>query len=546
MPSLNDNGPVPGRFWLRMGLWAALSATAAAAQERADPPGPCPEDSARETPQEAIRDTLLSADLASATHDLERAGDLLAEAAERAPGSLSPPDWLMLARRDESRGELASATARWGRYLKSLEGREEDTRWVGQRLRQLNIAAQAGPPAGPGAHVPPIEARIALADGRAAVARVDGKAARESFGIALRLDAGYADAAVAAGALDARAGRAADAIREYRMALAAEPNRVDAMVPLSNLLWEHPDRASKAESLLLLDRAAAARAELPSLRRRSAERWAEWGDSRAALERLDAWRAIAPASERRQTDRLREELAARAPSQQASGPAAAPVLERRALEGKAAPSIDPPATSPASTTPRRPGIWIWGAGAALVIALGAGLRALSRRRSVPPPEPIAPVETFTRVDAGQLLRILERVAAESHVQTPPFVTKGFPEVEKPPWYVRIPPPEWETIWRAVFANTLSAMRAARVASPRLALFGSVVRDSKVAGVAVRLALADNAPGTLTTESIHAGSPGNEWAVVDRLIRVHGGSIAVSPSIDRHFTKRLLIELPSAE
>src|ERR1700730_175636 len=182
-------GPVPGRrLW--MSLFAVVLATAAAGQERAPGPTPCPADASAATPEAVVRHTLLAADLAAASHDEERAAELLAEAAERGSGSLTPLDWLALARRDESRGSFASAAARYERYLRSLARSEEDTRWVGPRMRQLHIAAQANPPAVPATHIPPAEARLALVDGRAAVARVDGKAAREKFNIALRLDAG--------------------------------------------------------------------------------------------------------------------------------------------------------------------------------------------------------------------------------------------------------------------------------------------------------------------------------------------------------------------
>lgn len=520
-------GDVPGGRRLRMGLVAGMLAAAAVAQERTPP---CPED---------VRNALLAADLASASHDEDRAGDLLAEAAERAPDELAPLDWLTLARRDESRGSFASAAALYGRYLRSLEGSEEDTRWVGPRVRQLNIAAQANLPAAPATHIPPPEARLALADGRAAVARVDSKAAREKFSIALRLDARYADAAIALGAIDAREGRAADAVREYRLALAADPKRVDAMVPLANLLWENSDRAAKAESLILIDRAAALRPDLPSLLRRSAERWGEWGDPKAALARLNAWRAGASSSDKAQTDRLRGELTARLPA--SGGSEEAPPIRAdpggNRQEGRAR-------AAPARLATDRTGVWIWGAAAAVLVALGAAV-FLRRRRSVVL-QPIAPTVTTTLVDADELRRILQSVASERQLPAPALATKGFPEVGKPAWTVRVPPHDWETIWRAVFANTLSALRALRGSAPRLALFTSLVRDSKIPGLAVRFALADNAPGALTTETIHDPNAGRDWGVVDERIRANGGSIAVAPSIDRQYTKRLLIEFPVIE
>jgi tetratricopeptide (TPR) repeat protein len=530
-------GSVPSGCRLWMGLFAGVLAAVAAGQERTPRPTPCPEDSARGAPEATVRNTLLEADLASASHDEERAADLLADVAERAPGELTPADWLTLVRRDESSGSFASAAARYARYLRGLEGSEEDTRWVGPRLRQLNIAAQANPPA-PAKHIPPAEARLVLADGRAAVARVDSKAAREKFNIALRLDARYAEAAVALGALDAREGRAADAVREYRLALAADPERVDAMVPLSNLLWKSPDRVAKAESLILIDRAVARRPDLPTLQRRSAERWAEWGDAKAALERLDAWRAGASPSERARTDRLRGELAARLPRGAESAEAAPP--ESPGSSPKAAARRAAPASLPADRT----GVWIWGAGAAVLITLGAAVRVY-RRRSFGA-QAISPSATTTLVAVEELRRILESIASERHLPAPELAAKGFPEEGKPAWTVRISPRDWERIWRAVFANALSALRAVHGVAPRLTLFGSLVRDSKIPGLAVRLALADNAPGVVTTETIHGPGASREWSLVDELIRANGGSIAVAPSIDRQYTKRLVIELTVIE
>ena len=276
----------------------------------------------------AVEDTLLASDVAAAAREEEEAGDLLADAAERGPRELTPLDWLIVARRDESRADYASAASHYGQYLRSLAGSEDDTRWVGPRLKQLDVAARATALAGPVSHVAPAEARLALADGKAALNRGDSAAAREKFSFALRIDPGYADAAVAAGALDAREGRTSDAVRAYRLALAADPERVEAIVSLSNLLWETPDRAAKVESLTLIDRAATLRPDLRALRRQSAERWAQWGDPNAALERLDAWRAGASASEKAQTDRLRRELAAHLVRTPEPTEAAAPTPER--------------------------------------------------------------------------------------------------------------------------------------------------------------------------------------------------------------------------
>lgn len=512
-----------------------LPAVTAAGQDPFAPSVPCPPDS--------VRDDLLAADLKVASQEAGRSGELLAGAAERSAAQLWPGDWLALARWNESRGDFAAAAASYRRFQASLEGTGEDTRWVDPRVKLLDLASRAAPSAGGSS-----EARLALVDGRAALARGDGHAGREKLGYALRLDPTYAEAAIALGALDAQAGRSADAIREYRVALAADPARVEASVPLSNLLWDHPDRASKAESLVLLDRAAAARSDLPSLRRRSAERWAEWGDPAAALERLDAWRVSASDAERKQTDAFRAELAGRAPAVAAGA-------------GKASasrPKIDPPArpTPDASAS----GVWAWGAGVAVLVAALAAVLARRRRgneaerasesqasaaaKPAPIPRPAGPVPPTTQVDVEDLSRLLQSAAEERQMAAPPLSTRGFPADGQAAWTIRVPRPDWERLWRTVFAATLSAMRASPVGAPRLAVFGSLVREASFPASSVRFALADNAPGTLTTEMIRARAAGTDWAAVEELVRAYKGSIAVAPSIDRQFTKRVLIELPA--
>jgi len=561
---VDDNVSVPRGHRLRRvrirraeaALLAALLSARAAGQAPPSLPAPCPPDSER--------DALLASDLNAASREEARAGELLSKAAGdggATPASLRlwPTDWLVLARRDEARGDFSSAAARYRRYEASLEGSGEDTRWVEPRVKILELAAgsPSGVPGGAPVFVAEPEARLALADGRAALARGDRNAAREKLGYALRLDPRYADAAVAAAALDAQAGHAAEAIREYRAALAADPERDDAAVPLANLLWDHPDRASKAESLLLLDRAAAARPDLPSLRRRSAERWAQWGDPAAALQRLDAWRAVVSDAERKQTDALRAELAGRAASS-SSAPASS-----------SAASADPPAVSPRprlelpmahsdAGAAAGAGAWVWAAAAA-ALALVAVLAR--RRRSTPrgtpgvvpeeepesaPAPPPAPVPPITTVSLEDLVRFLRNAAEERHMAPPPLSSRGFPEEGQPPWVVRMPPPDWERLWRTIYGATLSAypaVRAGAASAPRLAISGSLLRDPATHAVAVRFALADNGPGELTTESIRGRSAGREWSAVEELVRAYRGSIAVAPSIDKQFARRLLIELP---
>ena len=152
----------------------------------------------------------------------------------------------------------------------------------------------------------------------------------------------------------------------------------------------------------------------------------------------------------------------------------------------------------------------------------------------------------TAVSAEALRRLLESVAAEKRLPAPAMPVKGLPEGAAPPWRVRVPPNDWETIWRNIFANTLTALRAARGTEPRLALFVAVARDSVTAEAVVRFAFADNAPGVLTTEMIQGRAADRGWGVVAELIRAHRGSIVVASSVDRQYTKRVLIELSVAE
>jgi hypothetical protein len=173
---------------------------------------------------------------------------------------------------------------------------------------------------------------------------------------------------------------------------------------------------------------------------------------------------------------------------------------------------------------------------------------LYRRRRAPAAEPI-PEATVTPVSIEGLRRILESAAAEKTMPVPAFASKGLPEEGQPAWMVQISPRDWETLWRAVFSNTLASLRAAQGIAPRIALFASLVKDAKLAGKAatvVRFVLADNAPGVLTTEMIREHGAGRSWDLVEGLLRAHGGSVAVAASIDRQYARRLLIELRAAD
>jgi tetratricopeptide (TPR) repeat protein len=254
---------------------------------------------------------LFAADLAFAAGDVEEGGDLLAEAADSGPSGLSPPELLLIARRAEERRRWRDAIARYEDLARALSARGERAAWIEPRLSELEVEAQAEAIAAPSSR-PSLEARLALADAKRALAAGRLREARERARRALDLSPSYVEALLALGAVETRAGRAGAAIRAYRSALAADPGRFEALAALANLLWEEPDRRAKEESLALIDRAAALRPDLPSLLRLSAERWAEFGDASRALERLDRYRGRASAREREETDALRQALERRA------------------------------------------------------------------------------------------------------------------------------------------------------------------------------------------------------------------------------------------
>jgi cytochrome c-type biogenesis protein CcmH/NrfG len=249
-----------------------------------------------------------AADLAFAAGDEEEGGDLLASAAETSPDRLSDAELLLVARRAEERRRWTEAGARYRELARRLSAEGQSEAWIETRLREIELDAQAEsiapPPPGP-----PIEARLALAEGKRLLSAGRLREARESLRTALDLAPSYVEALLALGAVEARSGRTRAAIRAYHDALAAEPDRVDAMTSLANLLWEQPDRAAKAQSLALLDRASALPPNSRALLRVSAERWAEYGDASRAQERLDRFLAKASSKEREETAPLREALA---------------------------------------------------------------------------------------------------------------------------------------------------------------------------------------------------------------------------------------------
>ncbi len=254
---------------------------------------------------------LMAADLAFAAGDTEEGGDLLAAAAEADPRlALAPPELLLLARRAEERRRWREAMQRYDSLRKLLAVSGEPAPWISPHIRDLEIEARAAsiapPPPGP-----PVEARLALADGRRALASGNLRAAREKLQLATRLSPGYVEALLALSATETRAGRPAAALRAARRAVAAEPDRVEAISSLGSLLWAEPDRRAKEEALGLFDRAASLRPGEPGLLRIAAERYAEIGDAPRALERLERYLAQAGPGEKAELAPLRDALSRR-------------------------------------------------------------------------------------------------------------------------------------------------------------------------------------------------------------------------------------------
>jgi tetratricopeptide (TPR) repeat protein len=254
--------------------------------------------------------SLRAADLACAAGDEEECGDLLSEVAEMGGTLLSPADRLLLARRMESRRAWREAISHY-QALRKTAADSGLASWAAERIRHLEVEAEAQAISAPIAVLPPPEARLALAEARRAIATGDLRKARERLALAKRISPGYVEAALALAALETREDRVPEAIRAYREVLASDPTRFEALVGLANVLWDEPDRSAKEEALSLTERAIAVRPGAIELLRVSAVRWAEWGDAPKALARLDAYRRRSGALERRSTENLRETLARR-------------------------------------------------------------------------------------------------------------------------------------------------------------------------------------------------------------------------------------------
>src|SRR5262245_23614524 len=94
--------------------------------------------------------TLQGADLAFAAGDAEEGVDLLAAAAERNNGKLTPAELFLVARRAEERRRWREAIARYAALARMLDERGEDGSLIQAHLRPLILEAEAAEVAPPG------------------------------------------------------------------------------------------------------------------------------------------------------------------------------------------------------------------------------------------------------------------------------------------------------------------------------------------------------------------------------------------------------------
>ena len=125
------------------------------------------------------------------------------------------------------------------------------------------------------------------------------------------------------------------------------------------------------------------------------------------------------------------------------------------------------------------------------------------------------------------------MAVEADCDAPEFETAG---ENLPP--VRISSADWETLWRNLFANALSAGRLALRAAER--------RDAITGEAYLRLVLADDLPGALTIEEIRERPSDRGLGVVAEILRRNDGAIDVVPAPSPGFTKGIAVELPTVE
>jgi cytochrome c-type biogenesis protein CcmH/NrfG len=146
-----------------------------------------------------------------------------------------------------------------------------------------------------------------------------------------------------------------------------------------------------------------------------------------------------------------------------------------------------------------------------------------------------------------LEQLLKRVALEARAAIPQLeVLREFPGgSENGLPSVRIAALDWETIWRNLFANALAAGKAVGLEQVHLGLSAERRRDPVTGQAQIRLALADNIPGTLTSAMISGRAAHRGWGIVSELVRRQDGWITVGPGPEG-FQKEIVLDFPSSE
>jgi len=149
-----------------------------------------------------------------------------------------------------------------------------------------------------------------------------------------------------------------------------------------------------------------------------------------------------------------------------------------------------------------------------------------------------------RIEALQDL--LARVAVEVDLPVPRLEPLGALESREPLPSVRFAPPDWETLWRNLFANAMAAGRS-RVPRPvRLGLSAEPRRDSATGESRLVLVLADDLPGALSAEELRSRPAERGWGVIAEILRRNDAAFEVTPPPARGFTKGIGLDLPAIE
>ena len=149
-----------------------------------------------------------------------------------------------------------------------------------------------------------------------------------------------------------------------------------------------------------------------------------------------------------------------------------------------------------------------------------------------------------RIEALQ--ELLSRVAVDAALPVPRLEPLGaLADGGRLP-AVRFAPLDWETLWRNLFANAVSAGRA-RVPTPvRLGLSAEARRDGVTGEARLRLILADDLPGSLTADALRARPAERGWGVIAEILRRNDAAFDVTPPPARGYTKGIGLDLSAID